>query len=168
MHINFDEIFIYAYIAGGLTLNGCSQFRGYRLATTDFINISFGERTEHGNPANELIECRKQMVNSASPSKQNDQSSKTYPQMQLAKKGLEKLNRDIRLSMAQHGMELSPKTMPYKAFHQNPQNVPPNQASEFQALWNELHKIQVSVKFQIKKNRIHEFYRYSCYMIEAE
>lgn len=66
--------------------------------------------------------------------------------MQLAKKGLEKLNRDICMGMAQHGMvEMSPKTIPYKAFPQNPQNASPNQASEFQALWNELHKIQVSV-----------------------
>lgn len=132
------------YIAGGLALNGCSPFRGYRLAATDFINISFGERTEQGNPANELTECRKQTTNS--PSKKNDQAPKTYPQMQLAKKGLEKLNRDICLGMAQHGMiELSPKTIPCKAFPQNPQNAPPNQASEFQALWNELHKIQVNV-----------------------
>lgn len=131
----FDEPFM-----GGFTLNGCSPFRGYRLATTDFVNISFGERTEQGNPASELMEYRKQTATSVSPSKQNDQSLKTYPQMQLAKKGLEKLNRDICLGMAQHGMvELSPKTMP---FHQNPQNMPPNQASEFQALWNELHKIQ--------------------------
>lgn len=86
------------------------------------------------------------MANSASPSK-NDQSSMAYPQMQLAKKGLEKLSRDIRLGMAQHGaVELSPKTIPYKAqVPQNPQNAPPNQASEFQALWNELHKMQVSV-----------------------
>ncbi|XP_036149459.1 5'-3' exoribonuclease 1 isoform X2 [Monomorium pharaonis] len=133
----FDKPFM-----GGLTLNGCSPFRGYRLAPTDFINISFGERTEQGNPANESMECRKQTVNSASPIKRNDQSSKAYPQMQLAKKGLEKLNRDICLSMAQHGMELSPKTIPYKMLPQNPQNAPPNQASEFQALWNELHKIQ--------------------------
>jgi len=133
------------YISGGLTLNGCSPFRGYRLASTDFINISFGERTEQGNPANESMEGRKQTMNPASPSKKNDQSSKAYPQMQLAKKGLEKLNRDIRLGMAQHGMvELSPKTIPYKVLP-HPQNAPPNQASEFQALWNELHKIQVSV-----------------------
>jgi len=84
-------------------------------------------------------------MNPASPSKKNDQSSKAYPQMQLAKKGLEKLNRDICLSMAQHGMvELIPKTIPYKVLP-HPQNAPPNQASEFQALWNELHKIQVSV-----------------------
>ncbi|XP_070510791.1 5'-3' exoribonuclease 1 isoform X2 [Cardiocondyla obscurior] len=135
----FDKPFM-----GGLTLNGCSQFRGYRLTTVDFINISFGERTEQGNPANELVECRKQqMANTASPNKNNDQSSKTIPQMQLAKKGLEKLNRDICLRMAQHGMlELNPKTIPCKTFQQNPQNAPPNQATEFQELWNELHKIQ--------------------------
>ncbi|XP_039303025.1 5'-3' exoribonuclease 1 isoform X3 [Solenopsis invicta] len=130
----FDKPFM-----GGLTLSGCSEFRGYRLTAMDFINISFGERTEQGNPANESTEYRKQTASSASPSKKSDQS-KAYPQMQLAKKQLEKLNRDICLGMAQHGMiELSPKTIPMP---HNPQNVPPNQASEFQALWNELHKIQ--------------------------
>lgn len=130
------------------------------MAATDFINISFGERTEQGNPANESTECRKQTVNSASPSKKNDQSSKAYPQMQLAKKGLEKLNRDIRLGMAQYGMvELSPKSIPCKALPQNPQNAPPNQASEFQALWNELHKIQVSVTYIELQVHFNEFYR---------
>ncbi|KYN27760.1 5'-3' exoribonuclease 1 [Trachymyrmex cornetzi] len=130
----FDKPFI-----GGLTLNGCSQFRGYRLSTMDFINISFGERTEQGNVANELTESRKQTIISASPNKKNDQLSKAYPQMQLAKKGLEKLNRDICMRMAQHGMEVNPKTVPKTL----PQNAPPpNQTSEFQALWNELHKMQ--------------------------
>ncbi|XP_011642826.1 5'-3' exoribonuclease 1 [Pogonomyrmex barbatus] len=133
----FDKPFI-----GGLTLHGCSQFRGYRLAPTDFINISFGERTEQGNPANESLDCRKQAANSVSPNNKKEQSLKAYPQMQLAKKGLEKLSRDIRLGMQHGSAELSPKTIPYKAVPQNPQNTPPNQTSEFQALWNELHKIQ--------------------------
>lgn len=136
----FDQPFM-----GGLTLNGCSAFRGYRVAATDFVNISFGERTEQGNPANETTESRKQVANSASPSRKVDQS-KAYPQMQLAKKGLEKLNRDICLGMAQHSMvELSPKTIPCTRVYScpnPPQNAPPNQASEFQALWNELHKMQ--------------------------
>lgn len=136
------------FIAGGLTFNGCSQFRGYRLSTMDFINISFGERTEQGNVANEFTESWKQTISSASPNKKNDQALKAYPQMQLAKKGLEKLNRDICMRMAQHGMELNPKTTPqsYKTLPQNaPPPPPPNQTSEFQALWNELHKMQVSV-----------------------
>lgn len=67
--------------------------------------------------------------------------------MQLAKKGLEKLSRDIRLGMMvqqQNAAESGSKTMPYAALPQNPrQNAPPNQTSEFQALWDELHKIQV-------------------------
>ena len=107
----------------------------------DFINISFGERTEQGNVVNELTESRKQTISSASPNKKNE-LSKAYPQMQLAKKGLEKLNRDICMRMAQHGMEVNPKTVPQKTLTQN---APPNQTSEFQALWNELHKMQVSV-----------------------
>ncbi|XP_072761689.1 5'-3' exoribonuclease 1 isoform X2 [Anoplolepis gracilipes] len=131
----FDEPFI-----GGFTLSGCSAFRGYRLAATDFVNISFGERSEHGN--------REQIANSpGSPNKKSDQSSKSYPQMQLAKKGLEKLSRDIRLGIMsqQNTIESGSKTgIPYAAFPQNPrQNAPPNQqTSEFQALWDELHKIQ--------------------------
>lgn len=112
----------------------------------DFINISFGERNEQGNPANESTDCRKQIANPASPNKKNDQSSKSYPQMQLAKKGLEKLSRDISLGiMVQQNMiESDSKTVPYAALPQNSrQNAPPNQTSEFQALWDELHKIQV-------------------------
>lgn len=145
--IMYDVLFDQPFI-GGLTLSGCSAFRGYRLAATDFININFGERSEQGNPANELTDCRKQIAIPASPIKknQNDQSSKSYPQMQLAKKGLEKLSRDIRLGMMvqqQNAAESGSKTMPYAALPQNPrQNAPPNQTSEFQALWDELHKIQ--------------------------
>ncbi|KYM94136.1 PREDICTED: 5'-3' exoribonuclease 1 [Cyphomyrmex costatus] len=135
----FDKPFI-----GGFTLNGCSQFRGYRLSTMDFVNISFGERMEQGNVANELPESWRQ-TSSASPSKKNDQSMlNAYPQMQLAKKGLEKLNRDICLRMAQHGIELNSKTIPCKTLPQTSQHTPPppNRTSEFQALWNELHKMQ--------------------------
>lgn len=129
-------------------MNGCSASRGYRLAITDFINITYGERSEQGNPANELADGRKQIANNPpSPNKKNDQSSKSYPQMQLAKKGLEKLSRDIRLGMMapQNPIESGSKTnVPYPAFSQNPlPNAPPNQASEFQALWDDLHKIQV-------------------------
>lgn len=116
------------------------------MAATDFVNISFGERSEQGNPASESTDCRKQIANPASPSKKNDQSSKSYPQMQLAKKGLEKLSRDIRLGIMvqQNTVESGSKTMPYATLPQNSrQNAPPNQTTEFQALWDELHKIQV-------------------------
>ncbi|XP_050453967.1 5'-3' exoribonuclease 1 isoform X2 [Cataglyphis hispanica] len=141
--IMYDVLFDQPFI-GGLTLSGCSASRGYRLTAMDFINISFGERNEQGNPANESTDCRKQIANPASPNKKNDQS-KLYPQMQLAKKGLEKLSRDISLGiMVQQNMiESDSKTAPYAALPQNSrQNAPPNQASEFQALWDELHKIQ--------------------------
>ncbi|XP_029664328.1 5'-3' exoribonuclease 1 isoform X1 [Formica exsecta] len=142
--IMYDVLFDQPFI-GGLTLSGCSASRGYRLAAMDFINISFGERNEQGNPANESADCRKQIANPASPNKKNDQSSKSYPQMQLAKKGLEKLSRDISLGiMVQQNMiESDSKTVPYAALPQNSrQNAPPNQTSEFQALWDDLHKIQ--------------------------
>ncbi|KAL6430823.1 hypothetical protein ACFW04_006974 [Cataglyphis niger] len=142
--IMYDVLFDQPFI-GGLTLSGCSASRGYRLTAMDFINISFGERNEQGNPANESTDCRKQIANPASPNKKNDQSSKLYPQMQLAKKGLEKLSRDISLGiMVQQNMiESDSKTASYVALPQNSrQNAPPNQASEFQALWDELHKIQ--------------------------
>ncbi|XP_011256685.1 5'-3' exoribonuclease 1 isoform X2 [Camponotus floridanus] len=142
--IMYDVLFDQPFI-GGLTLSGCSASRGYRLAATDFVNISFGERSEQGNPANESTDCRKQIANPASPNKKSDQSSKSYPQMQLAKKGLEKLSRDIRLGIMvqQNAVESGSKTMPYATLPQNPrQNAPPNQTTEFQAIWDELHKIQ--------------------------
>lgn len=96
---------------------------------------------------NESTDSWKQMTNPTSPNKKNDQS-KAYPPMQLAKKGLEKLSRDIRLGMATQSnvAESSPKTiLQNKGLPQSPQSMPPNQASEFQALWDELHKIQVSI-----------------------
>jgi len=68
--------------------------------------------------------------------------------MQLAKKELEKLSRDICL--AQHGiMETNPKMVPHKALPHKRECAPSvNEVSdenemscqEFQELWNELHK----------------------------
>ncbi|EZA57402.1 hypothetical protein DMN91_008681 [Ooceraea biroi] len=154
----FDKPFI-----GGLTLQGCSQFRGYHLAPTDFVNISFGERTERGNPANESVELRKQTANAnTSPSKKSDQLPKAVLEMQVAKKELEKLmSRDSHL--AQRGMiETNPKMVPHKAMvpqralHQlecaPPNNEIPNEnevsCQEFQDLWNELHKQVVLVPYK--------------------
>ncbi|XP_020295073.1 5'-3' exoribonuclease 1 isoform X2 [Pseudomyrmex gracilis] len=134
----FDKPFI-----GGLALNGCSAVRGYHLTASDFINISFGERIEQGNVMNELTECRKQTIsNTTSFNKKSDKLS--HPQMQLAKIGLEKLSRDIRMSMMQRGeIGSNSKITSQKIVPQHFQNTPtPNQASEFQALWDELHKIQ--------------------------
>ncbi|XP_012226430.1 5'-3' exoribonuclease 1 [Linepithema humile] len=141
--VMYDVLFDQPFM-GGLTLNGCSEFRGYRLTAADFINISFGERVEQGNVMNESTDYRKQTTNPASPNKKNDQS-KVYPQMQLAKKGLEKLSRDIRLGLAaqRNVKESGPKIiLQNKGLPQSPQSAPSNQASEFQALWDELHKIQ--------------------------
>lgn len=144
MYINFFNEYK-MYFVGGLTLNGCSAFRGYHLTAPDFINISFGERIEQGNVTNELTECRKQTIsNTTIPNKKSDKLS--HPQMQLAKKGLEKLSRDIRMSMMQRDeIGSNSKIASQKVVPQHLQNAPtpPNQASEFQALWNELHKIQV-------------------------
>lgn len=83
--------------------------------------------------------------------------------MQLAKRELEKLSRDIRLAQ-QHGvMETNPKIVPHKALPQKalahkPQRAPPynnevpgnNEVScqEFQELWNDLHK-QVVVQYKV-------------------
>ncbi|KAF7400707.1 hypothetical protein HZH66_005891 [Vespula vulgaris] len=43
----YDVLFDKSFL-GGLTFNGCSEHRGYKLSITDFINISHGERIERG------------------------------------------------------------------------------------------------------------------------
>ncbi|XP_011151267.1 5'-3' exoribonuclease 1 isoform X2 [Harpegnathos saltator] len=134
----FDVLFDQPFI-GGFSINGCSESRGYRLAITDFLNISHGERIEHGNSINEPTENWRQMANASSPKRNIRQSPKVSPQMCLAKKGLEKLNQDILSKM-----ELCKKTIttPSKVPSQNASSS--NQSSEFQTLWNELHKMQKS------------------------
>jgi len=77
--------------------------------------------------------------------------------MQLAKKELEKLSRDICL--AQHGiMETNPKMVPHKALPHKRECAPSvNEVSdenemscqEFQELWNELHKQVVLLQYKV-------------------
>lgn len=100
---------------------------------------------EHGNPSNETAENWRQSTAVALNNKKFNQPPREIPQMRtIIKKGLEKANQDIYLApdvpmrQVQHAIP-SAKSMP--------QDFPnaPNQSSEFQALWNELHKIQVSI-----------------------
>ncbi|XP_076300031.1 5'-3' exoribonuclease pacman isoform X2 [Lasioglossum baleicum] len=43
----YDVVFDRTFTSG-LSINGCSDLRGYRLSALDFINISHGERMGHG------------------------------------------------------------------------------------------------------------------------
>ncbi|XP_014469638.1 PREDICTED: 5'-3' exoribonuclease 1 isoform X2 [Dinoponera quadriceps] len=126
----FDVVFDKPFL-GGLSINGCSQTRSYRLAATDFVNISYGERMEHGNPMSEPTENWRQMTGASSPKRSVRQSPKVSPQMRLAKKGLEKLNQDILSQMES-----------CKKPAENYPSASASQSSEFQALWNELHRLQ--------------------------
>lgn len=139
---------IFANVTGGLSVFGCSESRGYRLAVTDFVNISYGERMEHGNPMNESSENWRLMTASTSSPKRNiRQSPKVSPQMRLAKKGLEKLNKDILSQLESNKKMMFKPCKVSEAKSQEPQTASPSQ-SEFQTLWNELHSLQVSAVTQ--------------------
>ncbi|XP_032684890.1 5'-3' exoribonuclease 1 isoform X3 [Odontomachus brunneus] len=134
----FDVLFDRPFM-GGLSVIGCSELRGYRLAITDFMNISYGERMEHGNPMNEPSENWRQMTAGTSSPKRNiRQSPKVSPQMRLAKKGLEKLNQDILSQLESNKKTI---TAPCEVQSKKSQNASSSQ-SEFQTLWNELHSLQ--------------------------
>ncbi|XP_043500398.1 5'-3' exoribonuclease 1 [Polistes fuscatus] len=105
----YDVLFDKSFL-GGLTFNGCSANRGYKLAITDFINISYGERVEHGksgmeNPSNETTEM-------------------SWRRHQNTKIQMHSNNKPI----TQHNKP------------SNELKASKQLSSEFQQLWNELHK----------------------------
>ena len=50
-------------IIGGLSINGSSEFRAYRLSVLDFINISYGQRIEQGKGTQMNVESTEQWKN---------------------------------------------------------------------------------------------------------
>ncbi|XP_029050758.1 5'-3' exoribonuclease 1 [Osmia bicornis bicornis] len=111
----FDKTF-----KDGLSISGCTEGRGYRLAPTDFINISYGERMKHskaGTPEvnTESIDSSNHAPSQAAQSCANASAFASY-------------EKQTNLSPT------SPKI---------PSTMKPT--SEFQALWNELHKKQPNI-----------------------
>ncbi|XP_015189014.1 PREDICTED: 5'-3' exoribonuclease 1 isoform X2 [Polistes dominula] len=129
----YDVLFDKSFL-GGLTFNGCSANRGYKLAITDFINISHGERVEHGKSG---------MENTS-----NEPTEMSWRRHQNTKIQIQSNNKPT-----------------------SQQNKPPSNelktskplSSEFQQLWNELHKKEDSsgssktpTKIIVKSNEMTE------------
>ncbi|KAI4476699.1 hypothetical protein M0802_014829, partial [Mischocyttarus mexicanus] len=98
----------------GLMFNGCSKNRGYKLAMTDFINISHGERVEHGK--------------SGMDKTSNEVADVSWRRHQNTKIQIHNNNK--------------PTTQHNKPSHELKESKP--LSPEFQQLWNELHKIEDS------------------------
>ncbi|XP_014226840.1 5'-3' exoribonuclease 1 isoform X1 [Trichogramma pretiosum] len=70
----FDEPF-----AGGLVIHNCSPNRGYRLACTDFINITYGQRAEDKNAVKSNLPAQQNWR--TQPQSQPKQSALKQPQI---------------------------------------------------------------------------------------
>ncbi|KAK2584112.1 hypothetical protein KPH14_006553 [Odynerus spinipes] len=170
INTTYDVLFDKEFL-GGLTFNGCSERRGYKLSTTDFINISHGERIERGkagmeNMSTETTESRRRYpntktqahnnANSVAFNKANNQSQITPEkslQLYTIKKNPDQTNRISRNIPAidtykqkqyqgQYPVVETSKSMPI--MQRKPsyelQQASKQLPSEFQQLWNELHK----------------------------
>ncbi|XP_012270708.1 5'-3' exoribonuclease 1 [Orussus abietinus] len=154
---------------GALALNGLTSKRCYKLMPMDFINISYGMRVEQGrSPKSEPVLSWRQsstsqtppsssafasisgnqvafspaffMRNRSSPASQpmnpriiNEQLTQIDPRRKTNEKPVE------AKAILSKTFQPSKQQQPYQ------QNIPkttPQQSSEFQTLWNELHKLQ--------------------------
>ncbi|XP_054016668.1 5'-3' exoribonuclease 1 [Hylaeus anthracinus] len=164
----FDKTF-----PGGLVINGCSELRGYRLSPIDFINISHGERIEHGRARSvdgntESIEGWRDSSNQKAQSCANASAFASYKKKIQAE--LPKLRIIQRNNEPNQECQLGPPPNAYRWKQCNMQNTVDSQDTyklaknvqqnapsdnthkkpatkpslEFQALWNELHKLQTT------------------------
>ncbi|PBC30137.1 5'-3' exoribonuclease [Apis cerana cerana] len=152
-------------IIGGLSINGSSEFRAYRLAALDFINISYGQRIEHSKETiNTNVESTEQWKNlmsnqetqsrtNASTSYKNENhlpiEAAMSPKWVVHKNTEETAKNQLTHKFKQYNVQntvnirKSHKTMKNMQLPQNTQkksSIEPT--SEFQAIWNELHKKQ--------------------------
>ncbi|XP_003702478.2 5'-3' exoribonuclease pacman [Megachile rotundata] len=172
----FDKTFV-----GGFSVGGCSEFRGYRLGPTDFINISYGQRIKHGKAGTpettaESIDASKLASNQKAQSCANASAFASYrkknnlpaepstsPKLRIIQKNTDDTSQNIQLSPAtnlykwkrynsQDPQNVVNVRETYRTDRDVQQNTPSQNTqykpstmkptSEFQALWNELHKIQ--------------------------
>ncbi|XP_076757497.1 5'-3' exoribonuclease pacman isoform X2 [Xylocopa sonorina] len=158
----FDKPFI-----GGLSINGSSEFRVYRLSPFDFINISYGERVEHGRVAldanAEHAEPWNTATNQEAQSRGNASAFASYrnenhlpveasmsPKSWIAQKYIDRTtnNQPQIHKYKQYNMQNSTNAWDsYRPVRnaqpsQNMQKSSAEPTSEFQAIWNELHKKQ--------------------------
>ncbi|XP_047351100.1 5'-3' exoribonuclease 1 isoform X1 [Vespa velutina] len=108
----YDVLFDKSFL-GGLTFNGCSEHRGYKLSITDFINISHGERVERGKSGIENTSI---------------ETTDSWRRYQNAKNQVHSNVKPITQHKPSYELQHASKQL----------------SSEFQQLWNELHKIEDS------------------------
>ncbi|XP_076652966.1 5'-3' exoribonuclease pacman isoform X2 [Halictus rubicundus] len=181
----YDVVFDRTFTCG-LAINGCSDFRGYRLSALDFINISHGERMGHGRARSAAEENVESMESWRVPSNQTaadsranssafasyrkkrnqlpGQEPEAWPNPRIVQtRDNETADQEVRLAPSSSfkwkqcgprevAVARIPETnrMIKSAAHQNSSAAPENRQStakptmEFQALWNELHKPQLT------------------------
>ncbi|KAF7403530.1 hypothetical protein HZH68_006324 [Vespula germanica] len=108
----YDVLFDKSFL-GGLTFNGCSEHRGYKLSITDFINISHGERIERGKSGVENTSI---------------ETTDSWRRYQNAKNQVHSGVKPITQHKPSYELQHASKQL----------------SSEFQQLWNDLHKIEDS------------------------
>ncbi|XP_076236219.1 5'-3' exoribonuclease pacman [Calliopsis andreniformis] len=145
--ILFDKPF-----PGGLSLNTCSEFRGYRLSAIDFINISHGERIENNTVRTtvdvngEFTETWKVgMPNQKAQIRANAKAFASYREKNhLPAEPATSLK--LRFSdNSQNTVNIQETYTTVKHVQQNAQKEQSTAVKptlEFQALWNELHEPQ--------------------------
>ncbi|OAD52342.1 5'-3' exoribonuclease 1 [Eufriesea mexicana] len=155
-------------IIDGFSINGSSECRAYRLAAFDFINISYGQRIEHSKGTMNLNtepieEWKNLMTNQEGQLRTNTSTFRPYrnenylsietpmsPKSRITQKSIEETSKNqpthkFKQYSSQNTANIwkSNKTVKSVQLSQNTQKMPTtNPTSEFQAIWNELHKKQ--------------------------
>ncbi|XP_076684631.1 5'-3' exoribonuclease pacman isoform X2 [Andrena cerasifolii] len=155
-YVLFDKPF-----PGGLSIQGCSEYRGYCLSPIDLINISHGERQEYCRSRDGAMMPRGYLRagSSAFASYEKNEAPPepaTAPKLRIQKNNRESAQ-DNHLSLApeniskwkrcdsQNATNVREDQEPAVNAQQNAQKKQPAKPSiEFQALWNELHKPQTA------------------------
>ncbi|KZC09221.1 5'-3' exoribonuclease 1 [Dufourea novaeangliae] len=141
----YDVVFDRTF-PGGLVVNGCEGFRGYRLSPIDFINISHGERVERDRMKSQLPGPERE----TSPKirfiqKKNDteQEIRLAPPVNAYKwKQCEVQNATVN-DLEGYGMiKNAQQNAPLSENAPKTQSTTAKPMLEFQALWTELHKPQ--------------------------
>ncbi|XP_071874436.1 5'-3' exoribonuclease pacman isoform X1 [Bombus fervidus] len=159
-------------IIGGLSINGSSEFRAYRLSVLDFINISYGQRIEQGKGTQMNVESTEQwkniMATNQDAQSRTNASNVIYrnekhltvaapisPKSWSTQKNIEEIPKNqlphkFKQYNAQNTVNVRKSHKPIAKSVQLSQNVPKKlmaePTSEFQAIWNELHKKQELIK----------------------
>ncbi|KOC61668.1 5'-3' exoribonuclease 1 [Habropoda laboriosa] len=160
----YDILFDHSFI-GEFSTSGSSEFRTYRLSSVDFINISYGERLERKKVG--TVDFSLETTDAWKNAPMESSASPKPPR--IIQKSTDATNQKNQMVSAPKWKQYNSQNTinvqkPYKAV-KNPQPNPNMQqntqkkiepTSEFQAIWNELHKKQVSLIYYTS------VYEYNC------